>query len=168
MQGGHPGPDSLYEQDILVWSERQVALLRRLAAGERLNDAVDWPNVIEELEDVGRSQLTACESLLLQALVHLLKLHAWPGCRAADHWTSEVESFLSDARRRFTPSMRQRIDLPDLYSDALYRTKPRPLDGIDPRPLPQACPYTLDDLLTRRPDVTDLVARLAHPASGDP
>jgi hypothetical protein len=34
-----------YETDILAWSERQGALLRRLAAGERVNDAdLDWPN----------------------------------------------------------------------------------------------------------------------------
>ena len=35
----------LYEDDILLWSERQAALLRRMAAGERLNDQVDWENV---------------------------------------------------------------------------------------------------------------------------
>jgi hypothetical protein len=30
---------SLYDEDILAWSERQGALLRRIAAGERVNDA---------------------------------------------------------------------------------------------------------------------------------
>jgi len=35
---------SRYDTDIFVWSERQAALLRRLANGERVNDAVDWPN----------------------------------------------------------------------------------------------------------------------------
>ena len=38
-------PDSLYGRDALAWSEQQAALLRRLAAGERLNEAVDWANV---------------------------------------------------------------------------------------------------------------------------
>jgi hypothetical protein len=28
----------LYDTDILVWSEQQAALLRRAAAGERVND----------------------------------------------------------------------------------------------------------------------------------
>ena len=58
-------PDDLYERDILSWAERQSALLRRLANGERLNEAVDWPHVIEEIEDVGRSELRACESMPL-------------------------------------------------------------------------------------------------------
>ena len=45
-------PDNLYLLDTLAWSEQQAALLRRLAAGERVND-LDWPHVIEEIEDAG-------------------------------------------------------------------------------------------------------------------
>jgi hypothetical protein len=59
----------LYDDDLLLWSERQAALLRRMAAGERVNDQVDWENVAEEIEDVGRSSLRACRSQLLQALL---------------------------------------------------------------------------------------------------
>ena len=99
-------PDGLYERDILTWSERQADLLRRLAAGERLNEAVDWPNVIEEVQDVGRSALRSCRSLLRNALVHLLKLHAWPDSRAVGHWREETTSFLNDAEDCFTPAYR--------------------------------------------------------------
>ena len=31
----------LYDADVLEWSEQQARLLRQLAAGERLNEAVD-------------------------------------------------------------------------------------------------------------------------------
>jgi hypothetical protein len=31
-----------YDTDLLLWSERQAALLRRAAAGEQVNDQVDW------------------------------------------------------------------------------------------------------------------------------
>lgn len=44
-----------YDTDVLLWSERQAALLRRMGAGERVNDQVDWPNVAEEIESLGRS-----------------------------------------------------------------------------------------------------------------
>jgi len=48
---------SEYEVDVSAWVERQAALLRRLAAGERVNDAdVDWANIAEELEAAGRSE----------------------------------------------------------------------------------------------------------------
>jgi hypothetical protein len=41
----------LYEDDVLLWSEQQAELLRRHAAGERANDAaLDWPNILEEIE----------------------------------------------------------------------------------------------------------------------
>ena len=63
-------PDGLYERDALAWAERQADLLRRLAAGERLNEPVDWPNVIEEVQDVGLSELRACKRLLRQAWQH--------------------------------------------------------------------------------------------------
>ena len=63
----------LYDDDILLWSERQGELLRRRAAGELVNDAeLDWPNIAEEIESVGSEQLHAVESLLVQALAHML------------------------------------------------------------------------------------------------
>jgi hypothetical protein len=70
-------PDDLYDRDALAWSERQAALLRRVARGERVND-VDWDHVVEEIEDVGISELNAVQSYLDQILVQLLKLHGWP------------------------------------------------------------------------------------------
>ena len=47
----------LYGDDIHLWSERQGALLRRLAAGEAVTDQVDWQHVVEEIEDLGRSDV---------------------------------------------------------------------------------------------------------------
>jgi hypothetical protein len=153
-------PDSLYETDILTWSERQADLLRRLASGERLNETIDWENVIEEVESVGRSELHGCESLLLQALIHLLKLHLAPRSRSASHWRGEIVTFLTDARRYFSPSMRQRIDLAALYASALYRLQAEARGKRDPR-IPAACPFDLDDLLVAEPDIEALLTRLA-------
>ena len=45
----------LYDEDILLWSERQSDLLRRIAAGEPVNEQPDWVNIIEEVESVGRA-----------------------------------------------------------------------------------------------------------------
>jgi Domain of unknown function DUF29 len=137
---------SSYETDILGWSERQAALLRRLANGERVNDEVDWPNVIEEVESVGRSELAAVESLLTQALSHLLKLQAWPHAPAARGWAKEARVFRRQARRKFTEAMRHRIDFSVLYADALDLL-PDEIDGVAPQPVPVACPFTLDEVL---------------------
>lgn len=152
-------PDGLYDRDALAWAEQQAELLRRLAAGERVNDAVDWANVIEEVQDVGLSELRSCRSLLRQAMTHLLKLHAWPGSTAAAHWREEAGTFLDDAEQRFTPSMRQRIDLGDLYAKALRRAQTATDDAGLPGPLPDTCPFTLAELLSG--DMEKLAAKLS-------
>jgi hypothetical protein len=157
--------DGLYDADVLAWSEHQAALLRRLARGERLNESIDWAHVIEEVQDVGLSELRACRSLLRQAMVHLLKLHLEPDSQAASHWMGEVARFLADARDAFAPSMRQRIDLPDLYADVLYRLRVSSGGQVDLR-LPETCPFVLDDLLAREPDIAPLVATLGADAAG--
>jgi len=63
-----------YAADILAWSENQAALLRRLAMGERVNNQIDWENVVEEIESVGRSERTALASGIRVILEHLVKL----------------------------------------------------------------------------------------------
>jgi len=137
----------LYDTDILEWSGQQAELLRRLAAGERVNDQVDWGNVIEEVESVGSEQLHAVQSLLTQALIHMLKADAWPTVRDAPNWRAEAIRFRGDAADRVSPSMRQKIDMARLYRRAL-RALPDTMDGLKPLPVPQTCPVTLDELLS--------------------
>lgn len=139
---------SEYETDILRWSEHQAALLRRRAAGELVNEAdLDWPNLAEEIESVGSEQLHAAESLLVQIFLHRLKTEAWPESSEVSHWRREMRVFQRQLRRRFAPSMRQKLDLADLYQDALLLL-PDTIDGRPSMPVPQVCPVALDDLLT--------------------
>ena len=140
-----------YHTDILLWSERQSELLRRRATGELVNDAdLDWPNIAEEIESVGREELHAVESLLRQAIIHRLKVMAWPQSSAVAGWQDEELHFRQDACDRYTPAMRQRIDLARIYRRALQRV-PKLIDGLAPQPLPDACPWTLDELLSEEP-----------------
>ena len=136
----------LYDEDILLWSAHQAELLRRVAAGEPVNERPDWGNIIEEVESVGREQLHAVESLLLQALVHMLKAEGWPMSRDVENWQADARGFRAQARRRFAPSMRQNIDLAGIYADAL-EAMPTIMDGQPPQPVSPSCPMTLDELL---------------------
>jgi Domain of unknown function DUF29 len=136
----------LYDDDILTWSEHQAELLRRLAAGEPVNEAPDWLNIIEEVADVGRNSLRACRSQLFQALLHDLKAAAWPQSRDAPHWRSEARVARINAADAYTPSMRQRIDVPSLYAKALH-AMPDAIDGQPPLPVSNICPVTLDEML---------------------
>ncbi|HEY4175145.1 MAG TPA: DUF29 domain-containing protein [Rhodopila sp.] len=146
-------PDGLYERDVLAWSQHQADLLRRLGRGERVND-IDWDHVAEEIEDVGLSELHSVQSLLGLVVTHILKLHAWPDSDARNHWRGEIVAFQADALRRFSPSMRQRIDVGTLYATSLKQ-----LRAIDPTlQLHADNPFTLDDLLTE--DTNTLLTRL--------
>jgi len=122
-------------------------LLRRRAAGELVNDAeLDWPNIAEEIEDVGRSELRSCRSLLRQALRHLLKAEAWPLSRDAPTWRADAIDFRRQARDAFTPSIRQKIDVDALYREAL-QALPETSSGLAPLPVVGTCTVTLDELL---------------------
>jgi hypothetical protein len=138
---------SEYESDILTWSERQAALLRRIGGGERIKHAdIDWPNIAEEIESVGRSELRATESLIVQALAHMMKAAAWPDAVSTTRWRIDADQSAWQARRAFSPSMRQHIDMEDLWRRAL-RWLPPEIDGKPPLALPPTCPVTLDELL---------------------
>ena len=84
--------DTLYDQDFVVWTERQASALRD-AAREGSNLPLDWANLAEEIEDLGKEQRNKVRSLTFQVLVHILK----PGCSpAADPkmgWAGELDGF---------------------------------------------------------------------------
>lgn len=140
---------SLYDTDVVEWAEHQAALLRRVAAGEKLNEAVDWENIIDEVETVGRNEISAVDSLLFQGFLHDLKAQAWPDSRDVPAWRGEARGFFAQARRKYLPSMRQRLDLQGIYADALVAL-PETSDGVPPRQVPAVCPLTLDELMAPR------------------
>lgn len=149
-----------YDADILIWSEQQANLLRRMARGERVN-GLDWENVAEEIESVGRSELHAVESHLIVALTHLLYLAYATDRKPIGHWATEVRAALGNARRRFGPSMAQRIDLGEIWDEVgdLAFSKLQEITAIANK-VPEACPFTLGDLLAKKPDIDALVARI--------
>jgi hypothetical protein len=142
-----PNNADLYDTDILEWSERQADALRRRAANE-----IDWENVAEEIEDVGKNQLRSVASHLVQALLHDLKAEAWPLSREVPHWRAEARGQRDEAREAFAPSMRER---PELKVDRLWRRAlqrlPESIDDLAPLPVPAACPVTLEEMLAEPP-----------------
>ncbi len=108
-----------YDTDILIWSEQQAAALRSLASRCDLPNDLDLANVIEEIEDVGRSEFHAVESLLENILIDLVLLAADPDAPATRGWIAEIVAWNVALRRRISPSMRARLDIDILWRDAL-------------------------------------------------
>lgn len=153
-------PDDLYDTDILAWSKAQADRLRRVAAGERVND-LDWAHVIEEVEDVGKSELRAVTSNLRNALAHALKVCAWPDNGAVDHWKGEVATFLANARDHFEPGMQQHVEPAILYDAARADVLAiGTVGGRDALPLPEAIPLAVGELRDRRFGAAALIDRI--------
>jgi Domain of unknown function DUF29 len=144
---------NLYDTDVLAWSVQQADLLRRMGAGERVNDQVDWASVAEEIEDMGNNVVRAVASHLVQAILHDLKAQAWPQSREAAHWRAEARLHRDEAREAYAPSMARREEL---SVERLHRRARRGLpdsqDGMPPLPIPETPGFTLEQLLAPEPD----------------
>lgn len=66
-------PKSFYEADFLAWSQQQAEALRA-AAHTGSNRHLEWENLAEEVEDLGRSIRRELQSQLRRIVHHLLKL----------------------------------------------------------------------------------------------
>ncbi len=103
---------SEYDVDVYAWSKRQGALLRRLAAGERVNDAdIDWANIAEEIETVGRSERGALRSHIANIIEHLIKLQASPAQEPRAGWQATIGRARISIERllRDSPSLRRLV-----------------------------------------------------------
>ena len=99
--------DNLYDTDFVRWTERQADALRR-AAGEGSNLPVDWDNLAEEVESLGRSERREVRSLVRTIVAHLLKLAYSPSVETRVGWESEIShhrTLLQEALKD-SPSLR--------------------------------------------------------------
>lgn len=152
-------PDDLYCTDIVTWSRLQAERLRRHVAGERVND-LDWEHVIEEIEDLGSSEIASVSSLLLQSLTHLLKAERWSSSPSVRHWRAEAITFLDQARERYRPSMAKDLDLARLFTRARKAVLAMDYEGpVDE--IPGETTLTLAELMDPAADLRTLVDRLA-------
>ena len=88
-----PKGAELYDQDFFLWTEEQAAALRRAKSS---NLPLDWENLAEEIESLGKSDRRELTSQIRRILRHLLKLEASPATRPHAGWRSTI----IDARGR--------------------------------------------------------------------
>ena len=144
--------DELYESDFYVWTKRQAEALRRLAATRPSID-LDFPHLIEEVEDLGTSQRDAVRSHLRRVIEHCLKLEHSSATDPRGGWYDTILDARAELDDKLSPSLHGDLEqhLPRLWSQARskadngLRRYGEP-DAADL--LPAACPYNLDDLLS--------------------
>jgi hypothetical protein len=106
-----------YDSDIAAWSEQQARLLRRIAAGEAVNDRIDWSNIIDEVETVGRSERSALRSHIGTVLEHLMKLQASPASEPRNGWKDSINRARRDIDRVLKDSPSLRRFVADMIAD---------------------------------------------------
>src|SRR5215471_1017496 len=111
-----PTPSELYDTDYYAWVQDQVRALRKHRTEE-----VDWANVAEEIDDLGKSEQWSLESHLETLIEHLLKLAYSRGTirtRNARLWTGAVKIARAKIHRRLAQSPSLRPKMVELFEDA--------------------------------------------------
>ncbi|HEV2555843.1 MAG TPA: DUF29 domain-containing protein [Bosea sp. (in: a-proteobacteria)] len=142
--------DTLYEDDIVSWSERQAQGIRELARTRpELSNLLDWENIAEEIETLGRSEWKAVASKLRVALEHILKAYCDPDALSCRVWEGETNRALAEAREDYRPSMRQHLDIDAIWQGAFrFAADTLRIYGVRiPPGIPTKSPFELDQLL---------------------
>ncbi|PSR16909.1 DUF29 domain-containing protein [filamentous cyanobacterium CCP3] len=136
----------LYDQDFYRWIQHTVQALK-----DRDLDVVDWENLIEEIDSMGRSEKKELKSRLLVILEHLLKLMFWELEKAQNSrgWRNTVieqrgqlELLLDDS-----PSLKPMVQELFLESYARARTQVLQKSDLPSDRIPTLPPFSADDAL---------------------
>ena len=81
----------LYEQDFVRWTEQQARAIRD-AATAGTNLPVDWENVAEEIDSLGRSDRRELATRIGTVIEHLLKLQTSPAEAPRRSWMETIQT----------------------------------------------------------------------------
>jgi hypothetical protein len=142
-----PSPSDLYERDYYAWIQAQVRALRKHRTGE-----IDWANVAEEIEDLGKSEKRSVERQLARIVEHLLKLsYTPPRMRSLNRrgWQASVREGRHQIQKllRDSPSLHGKI--PEFFRDAYASGRNGVIvaTNLSESALPEICPWSLEQVL---------------------
>ena len=134
---------TIYEQDLVLWAQATAQLLR-----EQRWEAIDLPHLIEEVEDLGKSERSAIGSQMERIMVHLLKWEYQPQ-RRSDSWLDSINDGRSQIRRKIedSPSL---WNYPEEILEKEYTRARREASrqtGLALNIFPESCPFAIDQVL---------------------
>lgn len=134
---------TLYDTDYLQWIETTV---EKLQSQDYVN--VDWENLIEEIEDMGRSERRSLESNLIVVLLHLLKWQYQPERRSGS-WEGSIVEHRRRIRKALkeSPSLKPYVEgvFAECYAEAVKQAKAE--TGLPLETFPTQCPYELTEVM---------------------
>jgi 2-polyprenyl-6-methoxyphenol hydroxylase-like FAD-dependent oxidoreductase len=104
--------EKLHERDFNLWAEQMMIAVKN----QDLN-AIDWKNLMDEIEDMGKSEKRSLESYLERLVEHILKLQYWEQERERNykHWQVEVVNFRNRIFRLLDRSPSLKKYMQDIY-----------------------------------------------------
>jgi len=137
---------SSYDKDFFGWCKNQSDLLKKKEYSK-----VDWENVIDEIESLGRSEKRTITSFLSIYFLHLLKKKYQPNlyCRS---WELSIkyshEDFLKELSKN--PGMKPKLEeiRVDAYKDAIREACKE--TGLDESIFPKKCPWSISEILKEK------------------
>lgn len=140
----------LYERDFFLWTQRQAAELRH-AAEHRANLPLDFANLAEEVESLGKSDRRAVTNHLATVIEHLLKLENSPAQPPRAGWRRSARDARTQLRLILRDSPSLLAGLPALIEDAYEIGVAKAETGLrrheERAALPRSCPYGPEQLL---------------------
>jgi hypothetical protein len=134
---------SLYEADYLKWIETTAQKLR-----VRDYSNIDWENLIEEIEDIGRSECRSLENNLIVVLTHLLKWQYQPDFRSGS-WKGSIVEHRRRIRKALkeSPSLKSYLEevFAECYLDAVEQASAE--TELPVETFPGECLYTSAEVL---------------------
>ncbi len=114
----------LYHIDFFRWSQVQAEAIRA-AASVRINTPVpiDWENVAEEIEDLGKSIRGEVRSRVRVILEHLLKLSASPAGPPRAGWRGTIRVQRLEVEELLNESPSLRCEVPAIMTAQLAKAR---------------------------------------------
>jgi hypothetical protein len=134
-----------YQGDVVAWANQQAAFLRA-----RNFAALDWENLAEEIEDVGKSEKRELMSRMSILLAHLLKWQYQSG-RSGTSWERTIKEQRASIKEALaeTPSLVGSLSDPvwqrRAWGDAIAKAFKE--TGIAEDIFPENCPWTMEQVL---------------------
>jgi hypothetical protein len=137
------GDTHRYDADFYAWSTEQAQRIRLLKPRD-----IDWENVAEEIESLGKSQKQALASNLSVILEHRIKWQYQPERRTSS-WSHSIDEHRDRIERSIADSPSFLRVARSILAEEYGRARRRALreTGLSDGGIPKTCPFTVEQVL---------------------
>lgn len=135
-----------YEADFYAWTQQQAKFLQ-----EEKWSCLDIPNLVEEIESLGRQERRELKNCLGVLLGHLLKWEFQPESRSRS-WLATIREQRSQVLQLLSESPSLQPYLPEALENAYQSALNLAVceTSLSYKVFPQQCPYSSDQVLDSR------------------